>query len=212
MSSLILKIHQPLLNHPWYQSWTDGAISHSAIKTYAREYYHHVSHFPRYLSRLHSETEDLEVRRVILENLRDEENWEAPHPELWLDFAEALGAPRSEVRSYLPGSAVRALVAQFQACMAAGPVEGLGAILAYETQIPGVAHFKLGTLRKHYLPLPTQSKGLRFFEVHAEADVWHAQALSTLVEGLSAEEQIRAQRSADLAGMALWRFLDSLPN
>ena len=81
---------QPLiLSHPWYQKWECGELPIESLQHYAKEYYWQVAHFPRYLSSLHSQLADLKTRQVVLRNLQDEENDSAPHPELWLDFAQA---------------------------------------------------------------------------------------------------------------------------
>jgi pyrroloquinoline-quinone synthase len=210
--STTITIQSRLLAHPWYQKWECGELTTDSLRTYAGEYYWQVAAFPRYLSRLHSQMGDLRQRQLILRNLLDEENPDAPHPELWLDFAEALGRDRHEIRTGTPGAAVQELIAEFQSLVAASPEEGLGAILAYESQVPEVAHFKRKALEKHYFHGSPTERGTRFFAVHEEADVWHTKALDELVATLSVEEKQRAQQAADRAGTALWRFLDAMPN
>ena len=49
-------------------------MNREIIKDYAEQYYQHVKAFPRYISATHSICEDLEKRRILLENLQDEEN------------------------------------------------------------------------------------------------------------------------------------------
>ncbi|MFX7784919.1 hypothetical protein ABTJ92_22105, partial [Acinetobacter baumannii] len=39
-----------LLTHPFYQSWSMGALKRDEIKEYACDYYHHVAAFPEYLA------------------------------------------------------------------------------------------------------------------------------------------------------------------
>ncbi len=201
-----------ILSHPWYKKWECGELPVSSLQHYAGEYYWQVAHFPRYLSRLHSQLEELKQRQVILGNLADEENAQAPHPELWLDFAEAMGRDRQAVRSGKPGPAVQELITEFQEIVASGPAQGLGAILAYESQVPEVAQFKSAALKKHYLKPAEATHGTRFFDVHAQADVWHAVELQELVGALSEPEKRQAQQAADQASRALWRFLDAMPN
>ena len=89
---------QHLLQHPFYQAWSRGELSMEALRDYATQYYHHVAAFPTYLSAVHAQTEDAEVRRQILSNLIDEEAGTPNHPELWLQFAESLGLDRAEVK------------------------------------------------------------------------------------------------------------------
>lgn len=207
-----LKIEPRILSHPWYRKWECGELPAESLRHYAGQYYWQVAAFPRYLSRLHSQLDDLGQRQVILGNLLDEENAEAPHPELWLDFAEALGLDRSGVKAAPPGPAARALVEEFHRLAASSPEEGLGAILAYESQVPEVARFKREALGRHYLSEDRAAQGTRFFAVHQDADVWHSKALEAIVAGLSPAKKRAAQAAAEQACAALWRFLDAMPN
>ena len=63
-----------LLKHPFYQAWNEGKLSREIIKDYAEQYYHHVKAFPRYISATHSLCEDIADRKILLENLNDEED------------------------------------------------------------------------------------------------------------------------------------------
>lgn len=207
-----IRIARPVLTHPWYRKWECGELSVDSLRHYAKEYYWQVARFPRYLSALHSQLEELESRQVVLRNLQDEENDAEPHPKLWLEFAEALGVPGREIVSSKPGPAARRLIEEFEGLVSSGPAPALGALLAYESQVPEVARFKAEALEKHYLPEERRARGTRFFAVHREADVWHTQELDGLVQALPAEDRREAQLAADRAGAALWEFLDAMPN
>ena len=62
-----------LLKHPFYKVyWNEGKLTRDIIKDYAEQYYQHVKSFPRYISATHSICEDLQKRRILLENLQDE--------------------------------------------------------------------------------------------------------------------------------------------
>ena len=65
-----------LLKHPFYKSWNEGKLTREIIKDYAEQYYQHVKAFPRYISAAHSLCEDIEKRKILLENLQDEDNRE----------------------------------------------------------------------------------------------------------------------------------------
>src|SRR6059036_3866068 len=88
-----------LLKHPFYLAWTRGELTKQALADYAKQYYHHVAAFPTYLSAVHANTDDQEMRKHILANLMDEEAGSPNHPELWLGFAESLGLNAEEVRN-----------------------------------------------------------------------------------------------------------------
>src|SRR5271165_6783268 len=105
---------QHLLQHPFYQAWSRGDLSLEALRDYATQYYHHVAAFPTYLSAVHTQTENAEVRRHILSNLVDEEAGSPNHPELWLRFAESLGLDRTEVQRSAQWPATKKLIEDFR--------------------------------------------------------------------------------------------------
>src|SRR6476660_5923295 len=80
-----------LLKHPFYLAWARGELSKEALSDYAKQYYHHVAAFPTYLSAVHAKCDDQPTRKQILSNLIDEEAGSPNHPELWKQFANALG-------------------------------------------------------------------------------------------------------------------------
>jgi pyrroloquinoline-quinone synthase len=197
-----------LLRHPFYTAWTDGSLSLEQLREYARQYFHHVAAFPRYVSATHSRCDDVVARQVLLENLNDEEAGDEHHPELWLRFAEGLGCPRPDVRDASPRPETRALVDTFFRRAYASYEEGLGALFAYEHQVPEVAEFKLEALRTQYGI--DDARTLAFFEVHRAADVAHAEAVGDLLEQLTPEQRARCERSAGSASRALWGFLNGV--
>src|SRR6476620_415692 len=86
-----------LLKHPFYKAWSEGQLSKDTLRSYAGQYFRQVSSFPRFLSTVHSRCPEISARKVLLENLVDEELHGTDHPELWMQFAEGLGATRHEV-------------------------------------------------------------------------------------------------------------------
>lgn len=197
-----------LLKHPFYQAWSDGTLPLETIREYAGQYYRHVLAFPRYVSATHAACEDLSVRQMLLENLIDEERGTENHPELWLRFAEALGLSRAEVESKESLPEIKAIIDTFLGAARRSYEEGLGALFAYEHQIPEIAQFKLEALEKHYGV--TTKRGTAFFDVHRTADVYHTQALSEALEKLSPEAKERALKAAREAGEKLWNFLTAM--
>ena len=88
-----------LLSHYFYKAWNEGNLNREIIKDYAEQYYQHVKAFPRYISATHSMCEDLDKRKILLENLQDEEKDGADHPKLWKNFAIAMGSSDKEINS-----------------------------------------------------------------------------------------------------------------
>ena len=196
-----------LLEHPFYQAWVAGELSRADLQHYARAYFAHVLAFPRYVSGVHSKCEDFEARRQLLANLIDEEAGEEHHPELWLRFAEGLGESRETVVRH-EDAATSELVAKFLSRTGSSYAEGLGALFAYESQIPEVASTKIESLQGTYAV--TDERTLAFFSVHAEADVYHTQALTEQLDGLSEEEGAKALEAASECARGLWDFLSVL--
>lgn len=164
---------QHLLDHPFYQAWSRGQLSLDALRDYAAQYYRHVAAFPTYLSAVHAQTADPEVRRHILSNLIDEEAGSPNHPELWLHFAESLGLRRDQVQQAPQWNATRNLIDTFRDCCGRqGTGVGLSSLYAYESQIPAVSEKKIEGLRQFYGF--TDPEGYRYFTVHIEADREHA--------------------------------------
>ena len=160
-----------LLSHPFYKAWTEGRLSKEVLRRYAGQYFAQVSAFPRFVSTVHSRCPEISARKVLLENLVDEELHGTDHPELWLQFAEGLGATRDEVRAQAPLPETKAMVDAFFQLAEGDWRDGLCALYAYESQQPEVSRQKADGLRRYYgVSSPT---ALAYFEVHAETDIQH---------------------------------------
>ncbi|MGH9587831.1 MAG: CADD family putative folate metabolism protein [Acidobacteriaceae bacterium] len=179
---------QHLLDHPFYQAWSRGELSLEALRDYAAQYYHHVAAFPTYLSAVHTQTENAEIRRHILSNLVDEEAGSPNHPELWLQFAESLGLSREQVKKTAQWDATRALIKTFRDCCGErGAGVGLASLYAYESQIPAVSEKKIEGLKEFYGF--TDPEGYKYFTVHIEADREHAAVEAAQIAELVGEDQ-----------------------
>jgi len=207
INAAISKFH--LLKHPFYRDWVTGKLSKERIRHYAAQYYPHIEAFPRYISALHSITPDLKDRRVLLENLIDEEGIKStPHPELWLQFSKGLGQHIPDVLNAKRGVAVQALITQFFAACRSSYAEGLSTLYTYEYQIPEIAETKIQGLIENYGI--SDKKTLDFFEVHKSADVVHRKACESLLNEVDEKDQKRALLSARNAAQALWDFLTEM--
>ena len=132
-----------LLNHPFYKSWNDGKLTREIIKDYAEQYYQHVKAFPRYISATHSLCEDIEKRKILLENLQDEENTNDDHPKLWKNFACEVGANEDTIESVKKEKFTTELVDNFFKNGRSSYAEGLASLYTYERQIPEIAETKM---------------------------------------------------------------------
>ncbi len=206
--SVIADLH--LLRHPFYQAWMQGALSQEILKDYARQYYFHVDRFPRYISAIHSNCENGTWRNELLKNLNDEEGSSglSSHPELWLQFAEGLGLDRKDVLATTPRPAIQDVTSIFFGCARASFHEGVGALYAYESQVPEIAKSKIEGLKQYY-GIQDQ-RTLCFFEVHQKADIEHRKVLLNMLENFPETEKSCAKESARRAAKALWDFLSDV--
>ncbi|BAP00454.1 pyrroloquinoline-quinone synthase [Wolbachia endosymbiont of Cimex lectularius] len=199
-----------LLKHQFYQSWNEGNLSLEALQIYAKEYYHHVAAFPRYISGIHSLCPNLKMRQVLLGNLIEEEQGDENHPELWQRFAEGLGVSRSDLREDAQINETQELVDGYFDIVRSGFAMGLGALYAYERQTPEVSKSKIEGLKKHYSI--DDERSLQFFTVHMDADEWHSEECANLIADLNEEEQGKVMQGAKKGAKLLWGFLDGMMN
>ena len=204
-----------LLCHPFYRAWAAGELSRNDLRQYALDYFPHVEAFPTYLAEFAIRLEDGELRRAVLANMADEKGLDdvtgersRPHSDLWLDFAEGMGA-RREIAGCSPMPEMNELLAFFHGVASEGaPEEALAAFYAYESQVPRVASEKARGLQEKYgADQPTSA----YFTLHATADVYHSQVLRLqLSKRLQAHPVLaeRALASAGIAAKALWLALD----
>ncbi len=197
-----------LLKHPFYKSWNEGKLNREIIKDYAEQYFHHVKAFPRYISATHSICDDIEKRKILLENLQDEEKNGAEHPKLWKNFAIAMGADKKKIENVKQYSFTKNLIKNFFKNGRSSYAEGLGSLYTYERQVPEIAETKIRGLKRFYGV--NSKKGLEFFEVHKAADVHHRKACEKLLDGLSAKEQKKAEKAAISTAKYLWNFLSGI--
>ncbi|MCS6820899.1 MAG: CADD family putative folate metabolism protein [Microscillaceae bacterium] len=203
-----------MLQHPFYRKWNDGKLTKTELQEYAKQYSHFMEHFPRFLSAIHSNCENKEVRRTLLANLADEEGFKtstANHPELWENFATGLGLSHEEYKNVSLLPETKNLVNGFyQFAKSENYLAGIAAMYAYESQIPSIAVKKIEGLKAFYGI--QEPKTLEFFEVHAEADVYHSkEELDILTENATtAESQQAVLEAVKTSTELLWKFLDGI--
>jgi pyrroloquinoline-quinone synthase len=200
-----------LLCHPFYQAWSEGKLTTDDLREYSAEYYHHVAAFPTYLSAFHARLEDGELRRNVLRNLADEEIEGRAHADLWLDFANGMGASSNEVRSRQSIAEIDALITHFRSVAStATRAEVLATFYAYESQVPRVAKEKARGLRERYA---ADSKTCGYFTLHQFADVQHSAVWREELErelAASPEQREAALMAAENAAQKLWQALDGV--
>jgi pyrroloquinoline-quinone synthase len=189
-----------LLGHPYYQAWQQGTLGTVDLARYAAQYRHFERVLPEALAAVAASMREGPARRVVEENLADERSRPAPHVELFEQFATSVGAT-----SEPPAEATGQLVDLYRDSAAAGPVEGLAVIAAYETQAADIAATKAEALGRHYR---LDAERIRFWDHHARVEQQHAEWTLDALSQLDAAPDVVslwASRSAD----AWWGFLDA---
>ncbi|MEO6693785.1 MAG: CADD family putative folate metabolism protein [Ignavibacteria bacterium] len=206
--------NKSLLNHPFYQKWNEGTLTKTELQEYAKQYYHFVKHFPRFVSCVHSNCEDVKTRKILLENLADEEGFKTgidDHPRLWINFAESLGLTEEEVKNTAPIREVEDLVdGMYELTRSPEFTLGLASLYAYESQVPEISRTKINGLKNFYgIDSP---KAIEFFAVHEEADVYHSKDEMDIIvkNNHSLEDQKRLINTVDESATLMWNFLDGV--
>ncbi len=197
-------LEMDLLKHPFYQAWSEGALSLESLRSYAIQYYKFVNSFPRYLSAVHSNCDDLTIRQFILENLAEEENHEKPHPELWVNFGKALSLSREELTESEANSETNeALDILMNISRNSSYLEGSAALYAYESRVPEIADVKIAGLKKFYGIVDEQ--GLEYFRLHRDVDVLHAEIWRKIISAGDITSEA-AEKLVDAVGRAMKAF------
>jgi pyrroloquinoline-quinone synthase len=135
----------PLICHPFYQAWMQGALTRDDLREYAMEYYNQVAAFPMYLREFARRLPAGELRHRVHQNLCEEEgNGNGPdkrtHATIWMAFAEEVGASLFEIHNRKPLPKTQQLVDLFfELAQAGSEAEALAAFYVYESQVPGLA-------------------------------------------------------------------------
>jgi len=196
-----------LLEHPFYQAWSEGRLTQEDLAFYSTQYWRQVEAFPGYLAALADRLPDGEARRIVTENLADERDGD--HPGLWKAFAAALGVEEGPLAEISAEPETASCVEAFRTGMEHSPIPfALGMLYGYESQTPAVSRTKVRGLREHY---GIDGSGLDYFELHAELDVEHAGELASALAGNTDTGGLEVATAGAQAGAeAVWSLLDGV--
>jgi pyrroloquinoline quinone (PQQ) biosynthesis protein C len=189
-----------LLDHPYYVRWQNGLLTLDELGAYAEQYRQFEACLPGVLATTAGNLSEGTARHLVEENLVDERSRPRPHAEIFEGFATAVGA-KSKVDAT---DATRNLVSLYERAAAAGPVESLSVIGAYELQAARVAQTKGESLRTHY---GLRSDETEFWDVHAEMEQAHAEWTVEALLALDADCSA-VQKFATESSETWWSFLD----
>ncbi len=202
-----------LLNHHFYKLWSAGLLSLDILKEYALQYYQQVKNFPKYLSAAHSICDDLSFRKILLENLCDEENDNQElgvvnHMQLWKNFCLGLNLSEEQIENTEMMPTTKNLISEFSSLSRESFEAGVGILYAQEHQYAKISESKRCGLEKFYGI--NDKETVKFFSVHEKADIWHAEQLETLLDNIPEDKQSVILEAGRRAMRALNVFLDGM--
>lgn len=200
-----------LLKHPFYKAWSAGMLTLEHLRIYAAQYFYQVLNFPRYLSATLSQCTDPQAQQILLENLIEEayiKPGKCNHPQYFLQFAQGLGLTEEQIKTTELFPETQALIDCFMTLAYHSYASGLGALYAYERQIPQTAASKISGLKQFY-DIDDETT-LQFFNIHLYADVAHAQESRDLIMRLPKDDYEDIDNAALKVVDGLWGLLDGI--
>ena len=186
MNSLIHKIdriieERSLLKHPFYQTWSDGKLTHGALAGYSKEYYQLVKAVPIFMTQLLDY-----VPKSMYDELDFNQQEEFSHISLWEQFASGLGISCKELTNYDGLYKTNHAISGMHSLMSSF-VSGSTAMYALEKEIPKISQIKLEGLAEFYGL--TSEDVTKYFKEHMEADVRHTASWKKVIDGFSEHDQ-----------------------
>lgn len=194
--------------HPLWFKIREGRLARAQLQGFAKQFFLQALEFPRAVSALHSRCTDLAERVKLAESLYEEEtgrlSGSKPHPELFLDFATALGLDRDDVLGAAPFPSTAALIHWFEYATKILPlIEGVAAInLAAEGQVVGAFGPFARGLQQHY---GLAEHDVAFWDVHELADAEHSDVGDHIVVRHATTEELQNRvRAAVRTSLGMW--------
>ena len=186
MSSLLQKIdriieERSLLNHPFYQAWSDGKLTRESLTGYSKEYYQLVKAVPIFMTQLMDH-----VPSPLYDELDLHQQEEFSHIGMWERFASGLGVSRNDLLNYDGLDKTNHAISGMHNLM--GSLQnGAAAMYAFEKEIPKISEIKLQGLAEFYGL--TNEDVTKYFKEHMEADIRHTASWKQLIDGFSSNDQ-----------------------
>jgi pyrroloquinoline-quinone synthase len=190
-----------LLKHSFYKMWSEGKLTIDHLQGYSKEYFQLVKIVPKFVESIAEATGS---PNIITNNACEE----AEHVELWVRFATALGVSRSDLISYGGSEKTNEAIANLMALASLTFEEAVAAMYAYEMELPKISRSKIDGLKNLY-GMDSQD-ATKYFEIHEEADVRHAQVWRDILQRIPAERQEAALNAAIKSLQAQNMLLDSV--
>ncbi len=186
MNSLIQKIdriveERSLLNHPFYQTWSDGKLTRAALAGYSKEYYQLVKAVPIFMAQLLDY-----APKPMYDELDFNQKEEVEHINLWQKFASGVGVSYEVLNNHQGLYTTNHAISGMHSLMTS-IVSGSAAMYALEKEIPKISQIKLEGLAEFYGI--TSEDITEYFKMHMEADIRHTASWQKVIDEFTANEQ-----------------------
>lgn len=195
-------LQERLMNCSLNQAIFNGALPVLVLREYAKQAYLWKRYAQDLLPVLIPKAPD-DVRRLLIKNLVSEEGLggEPPHLQLLVDFGEEIGAKAKDFYTAEPILEVDALCNFYARIFYGGTIveAAAGFNFAFEgllaKEYPKIA----AALKQHY---HISSKGLRFWDIHIEADAEHSGDGEMILNKYATTPELQAKaRRAAMVGL-----------
>ena len=182
MRELIKKIDQiiedkSLLNHPFYEMWSEGKLEFQSLVGYSKEYYQLAKQVPKFMEPI-VDMAPSDARSELISNM----NEETEHIRLWENFAFSMGITKDDLTSYQGLKKTNEAVNNLASLMESYD-EGACAMYSFEKEIPKISKTKMEGLKNFY---GLDSKdATEYFEEHMSADIRHAASWKKIINSSS---------------------------
>lgn len=173
--------HRTLKTHPTIEKIERGELSRAQLRYWATQLFiGNKAHNANILGLIYAKCDDFPARKAIVENLLEEELGRQSgvgrsHPELYLEFGEAIGIPRDQLLHAKMSTDATAMVHWMYWLADSKPwyVTLAGISLGSELFNPDAYVRVIDGLKRHY---GLGDDGVRFFSVHVEVDKDHGES------------------------------------
>lgn len=193
-----------LLKHKFYQMWQEGKLTLDQLAGYSKEYYQLVKNVPNLVENTLINNSNEKYEHLIKNILSEERD----HIEPWIRFASSLNISTEELNEYSEETLTRKAIADLFAVSKSSFEEGVASLYAFEKELPKISETKSKGLEQFYNK--TDADSHRYFDIHKEADIYHAKVWETILNECSEEKYPRILNAVKISLASQNNLLDSV--